>query len=94
MSTAPPCHKLLLQFGGRLLEFFARSKQVLGLWNPSFLQCGQVLVLHFSAVVPLVLLSAFRPNFLVRFVTSTASLAFVETKALLLVVSSAIAALS
>ena len=53
-----------------------------------------VLGLRLSAVVPLVSLPAFRPNLLVRFVTSAASLAFVATTALLLVVRAAIVAMS
>ena len=94
MSAAPPYHKLLFQFGGRLLEFFPRSKQVSGLWKPSFLKYGHVLGIRFSAVVPLVSLPAFHPNLLVRLVTSASSLAFVATKALLLVVSAEISAVS
>ena len=94
MSAAPPCHKLLFQFGGHLLEFFPSSNQVSGLWKPYFLQCGQVLGIRLSVVVPLVSLPAFGPNLLVRFVTSAASLAFVATKASLLVFSGAIAAVS
>ena len=64
------------------------------MWKPSFLQYGHVLGIRFSAVVPLVSLPAFHPNLLVRLVTSASSLAFVSTKALLLVVSTAIAAVS
>ena len=94
MSEAPPCQNLLFQFRGRLLEFFPISKQVSGLWKPFFLQCVHVLGLRLSAVVPLVSLPAFRPNLLVRFVTSAAILALVATKASLLVVSAVIAAVS
>ena len=92
MSEAPPCHKLCFQFGGQLLEFFSSSKQVSGLRKPSFLQYGQVLGICLYSVVPLVLLPEFCPNLLVKFVTSAASLAFVATKAFLLVVSAAIEA--
>ena len=42
-------------------------------------------------VVPLDALSVFRPNLLVRFVTSSASLEFVVTNASLLIVSAVIA---
>ena len=94
MSAAPQYHKLLFQYGGRLLEFFQISKQVYGLWKPSFFQFKHVLGLRLSAFVPLVLLPAFRLNFLVRFVTSAASLVFVATKASLLVFSAAIGAVS
>ena len=59
-----------------------------------FLQCGHVLGLRLYAAVPLVSPPAFLPNFLVRFVTSAASLAFVATNALLFVVSIAIADVS
>ena len=64
MSAAPPCHKLLFQFGGRLLTFFPNSKQVYILWKPSFLQCGHVLGMRLSAAVLIVLLRRFVPNFL------------------------------
>ena len=92
--SSPTTSKLFFPFGGRLLEFFVSSKQVSGFWKPSFLQCGQVLGLRFSAVVSIVSLLAFCPNLLVRFVTSAVSLAFVVTKDSLLVVSAGIAAVS
>ena len=38
MSAVPPCHKLLLQLGGRLLAFLDNSRHVSGLWKPSFFQ--------------------------------------------------------
>ena len=46
-----------------------------------FLHRGQVLGLRLSAIVPLVALSEFRPNLLVRFVTFATSLELVATKA-------------
>ena len=59
-----------------------------------FFQCGQVLGLHLSGVVPLVALLVFCPNLLVRFVTSATSLELVATKASLLIVIAAIGAVS
>ena len=57
-----------------MLEFFPSSKQVSVLWKPSFLQCGHALGLRLYAAVPLVSLPEFRPNLLVRFVTSAGEL--------------------
>ena len=94
MSAALPCHKLIFQFGGHLLKFFPISKHVSGLWKPYFFQYGNVLGMRLSSAVLLVLLPALHSIFLVRFVTSAASLAFVATKALLLVVSVTIADVS
>ena len=94
MSAAPPCHKLLFQFVGRLLAFFPNSKQESGLWNYYFLQCRRVLGLRLSAAAALVSPPVFLPNFLVRFVTYEASLEFVATNASLLAVSVAISDVS
>ena len=91
MSAASPGHKVLFQFVGRFLAFLPNYNQASGLRKPSFLQCGLVLALRLSVAVPLVSHPMFIPNFLVRFVTSEASLAFVATNALFLVVNVAIA---
>ena len=56
--------------------------------------CGHVLGLRLSAAVPLLSPPVFLPNFLVRFVTSAARLAFLETNASLSVVSVTIADVS
>ena len=58
------------------------------------MQCGHVLGMRLSDAVPLVSLLAFRPNFLVRFLTSAVSLASVAINASLMVVSIAIADVS
>ena len=63
MSEAPPCQNLLFQFRGRLLEFFPISKQVSGLWKPSFLQFGNALGMLLFDSVPLVSPPVFLPNF-------------------------------
>ena len=59
-----------------------------------FLQCVQVLGLRLSGVVALVALSVFRSKLLVRFITSATSLELVTTNASLLIVISAIVAVS
>ena len=94
-SAAPPCHKLLFQLGGRLLAFLDSPRHVSSLWKTSFLQLGQVLGICLSGgVFVLAALSKFWPSLIVRVVTSATILELVATKALLLIVISAIVAVS
>ena len=92
--SGPTMSQSAVPMGGASSCILGQVKEGVRLLKALLLQCGQVLGLRLSGVVPFVAMSLFRPNLLVRFVTSATSLEFEATNASLLIVSAAIAAVS